>query len=213
VPPLCRRERASLCELFEQVGPDAPTLCAGWTTYDLAAHLVLREAFPVALVGNVVPSLETVADRGIGWLKAREEYAELVERVRNGPPWYSPMRPPKLDRTFNTLEFFIHHEDVRRAGPDHKQPRDLSDRDQHTLWSATRSSGRLLGRRAKVGIELVRTDVVDSVRMSKGEPTVVVRGLPSELALFAYGRGAVAEAEVGGDREALARLEDGALGI
>jgi uncharacterized protein (TIGR03083 family) len=42
-PTLARAERAALCDLFDEVGPDAPTLCAGWTTRDLAAHLVIRE--------------------------------------------------------------------------------------------------------------------------------------------------------------------------
>nr|BFE88977.1 hypothetical protein GCM10020093_115780 [Planobispora longispora] len=38
-----RAERAALSDLFARLGPDAPTLCEGWTTFDLAAHLVLRE--------------------------------------------------------------------------------------------------------------------------------------------------------------------------
>ena len=36
-------ERAQLCDLFEELGPGAPTLLAPWTTRDLAGHLVLRE--------------------------------------------------------------------------------------------------------------------------------------------------------------------------
>jgi len=39
------RERLELCDLLLELGPDAPTLCEGWTTADLAAHLVLREHF------------------------------------------------------------------------------------------------------------------------------------------------------------------------
>jgi hypothetical protein len=30
-----------LCDLFEELGPDAPTLLGAWTTRDLAAHVVL----------------------------------------------------------------------------------------------------------------------------------------------------------------------------
>ena len=41
-----RAERASLCDLLAEVGPDAPTLCEGWTTALLAAHLVVRERRP-----------------------------------------------------------------------------------------------------------------------------------------------------------------------
>ena len=35
-------ERAALVDLMAELGPDAPTLCTGWTTRDLAAHLVVR---------------------------------------------------------------------------------------------------------------------------------------------------------------------------
>ena len=43
--------------------------------------------------------------------------AEIVERVRTGPPRWSPMRLDAVDRLVNTVEFFVHHEDVRRARP------------------------------------------------------------------------------------------------
>lgn len=29
--------------------------------------------------------------------------------------WYSVMHPGPIDRAANTLEYFVHHEDVRRA--------------------------------------------------------------------------------------------------
>ena len=46
-----RDERLALSALLEATGPDAPTLCAGWTTGDLAAHLVLRERLLDAAAG------------------------------------------------------------------------------------------------------------------------------------------------------------------
>ena len=48
---LARDERLALCALLDQTGPQAPTLCEGWTTGDLAAHLVLREHRPDAGAG------------------------------------------------------------------------------------------------------------------------------------------------------------------
>ena len=45
VAPIDERERLQLCDLLQELAPDAPTLCAGWTTSDMAAHLVLREHF------------------------------------------------------------------------------------------------------------------------------------------------------------------------
>ena len=47
-------ERQELCDLFESVGPDHPTLCEGWSSADLAAHLVLRES-SLKAIGLVVP--------------------------------------------------------------------------------------------------------------------------------------------------------------
>ncbi len=40
-------ERALLCELFDELGPYAPTLSGEWDTHHLAAHLVAREGTPL----------------------------------------------------------------------------------------------------------------------------------------------------------------------
>ena len=50
---LAQLERGRLCDLLLEVGPDAPTLCEGWTAADLAAHLVIRERKPLAAPGIV----------------------------------------------------------------------------------------------------------------------------------------------------------------
>lgn len=52
-----RAERLALCDLFEKVGPDAPTLCGTWLTRDLAAHLIVRERRPDLAVGILIPGL------------------------------------------------------------------------------------------------------------------------------------------------------------
>src|SRR5262249_33102419 len=46
-----RDERTALCALLGETGPGAPTLCEGWRTGDLAAHLVMRERRPDAAAG------------------------------------------------------------------------------------------------------------------------------------------------------------------
>ena len=56
-------ERRLLCDLFAEVGPDAPTLCGDWSTRDLAAHLVMRERRPDGAVGIVFPPAAGYADR------------------------------------------------------------------------------------------------------------------------------------------------------
>ncbi len=50
-------ERAQLCDLFEELSSEAPTLLAPWTTRDLAAHLVLREHDHLAAPGLVLPGV------------------------------------------------------------------------------------------------------------------------------------------------------------
>src|ERR1700753_1453307 len=50
-------ERTALCDLFLELGPQAPTLCEGWTTRDLAAHLVVRDRRPDGAIGILVPRL------------------------------------------------------------------------------------------------------------------------------------------------------------
>jgi uncharacterized protein (TIGR03085 family) len=199
--PLSRRERAALCDLLDHVGSSAPTLCAGWTSFELVAHLVLREAAPLSATGIVVPGLDALTARAMRRLQRRHGFAVLVERLRSGPPRWSPMRMEPVDARANAWEFFVHHEDLRRAQPSWV-PRDLATADEDVLWRRLRSTGRLLARRAPVGVELVRSDRAGVARVKPGEPTLVVRGRAGELALFVSGRAAVARVEYGGDADA-----------
>jgi uncharacterized protein (TIGR03085 family) len=200
-----RIERAELCDLLEAVGADAPTLCEGWATYDLAAHLVLRETDPLAVPGIVIPPLAKLTDRGMRRLKARHDYPALVDRLRNGPPVWSPVGWPRIEPIVNTMEFFIHHGDVLRA-IDPSARRELSARFQGTLWAGIKAQGRTLARRCPTGLRLVRTDKEAAVAVKNGGPVVVLRGLPAEIALYLYGRGAVASVKIEGPADALQRL-------
>src|SRR5438309_2329904 len=38
-------ERDALCSTLHEVGADAPTLCSAWSAIDVAAHLVVSEAY------------------------------------------------------------------------------------------------------------------------------------------------------------------------
>ncbi|MDX5400376.1 MAG: TIGR03085 family metal-binding protein, partial [Actinomycetes bacterium] len=146
---LARTERAALCDLALELGPDAPTLSGEWTVKDLVVHLLGREGSPAA-VGIVVPPLSPLTDAASRRL-AREDLPVLVERLRKGPPVWSPFRPGPLDRVLNTLEYYVHHEDVRRA-QDGWEPRDLDRRSETALWKAIRVTGRGLVRSAPVGV-------------------------------------------------------------
>src|SRR5580698_6758057 len=112
--PLHRSERNALCDLFMRVGPVAPTLCEGWTTTDLATHLVVRERKPLAALGLVLSPLADTLQKTMASTTAANSYEKLVAMVRSGPP--SVLRP--FDAAMNMNEYFIHHEDVRRGSGD-----------------------------------------------------------------------------------------------
>src|SRR5262245_29178957 len=142
---VAKDERAALCDLFTELGPDQPTLCEGWQTRDLAAHLVLRERRPDAAAGILIKPLagytQTVQDS-----YARRPWAELVDLVRTGPPVYMPTTIEKVDELINAVEFFVHHEDVRRGQPGWEPRKPDADRDA-VLWAALSRSARLMLRR------------------------------------------------------------------
>lgn len=207
---LARTERHALCDLALELGEDAPTLSGDWTVKELVVHLLIREGSPAA-IGIVVPPLARVTDQASRHL-AKTEHAVLVERLRKGPPVYSPFRLAPLDKTLNTLEFFVHHEDIRRAQPGW-EPRELDARVQDVLWKMIRVGGRGLVRDAAVGVTLERGDTHERAVLKDSPTPVVVRGLPSELVMFAYGRQKQSRVELDGDPSDVARLTGADLGI
>lgn len=204
-----RAERQALADLLDILGPDAPTLCTGWTTRDLAAHLIIRERRPDAAPGIMVRPLRPYMER-VRRATAARPYPELVEKVR-WPPWWSMSGMPPLDDAINTSEFFIHHEDVRRAQPDWR-PRELPPRHQAALWRQVRVVARLGLRRFPATVLLVSADYGE-VRAGAGGPPVTVTGSPGELAIFCTGRQRAALAEVTGPPELADRLRTARLGI
>ena len=120
-PSLAQQERKTLCDLFVARGSDAPTLCEGWFTADLAAHLVVRERRPDSGPGLVWPPLAGYTERVRRAVRDRTPWEKLVETLRRGPLLL--LRP--FDGPMNTVEFFIHVEDVRRV-EDGWEPRPIS---------------------------------------------------------------------------------------
>lgn len=207
---VARSERRELCDLFLEVGPAAPTLCEGWTTRDLAAHLVVREARPDAAVGIVLPPLVGYTERVQAKVEGRP-WPELVRDVRMGPPLYSPFRLPGVQGLANPAEYVIHHEDVRRAQPAW-QPRRLPAGEQDVLWSRLTRLGRLLARACPVGVVLRRRDTGESSVARAGEPSVTLTGEPLELLMRLYGRRAVV-IDLEGSDDALQRFETARFGL
>ncbi len=196
---LAARERSQLADLLEKVGPDAPTCCEGWTTAHLAAHLVVRDARPDAFPGFAVErfpfggALSRWSHRVEDRLRAGTAYPELVRRVRSGPPVWSPVKLPVLDRLVNSTEFVIHHEDVRRAQPDWR-PRALPLPDQDSIWTGVKAFARVvrrplvLRRSDATGVEHRAGPASDTPRTVTGEPL--------ELLLWLSGRRSVARVDV-----------------
>lgn len=187
--PFDARERRLLCDLLVELGPDAPTLCEGWTTADLAAHLVLREHFH--RWGE-----ERIAAEKAGGFPAQ------VARLRAGAPAV-PWRVPGVRVLLNGFEYFIHHEDVRRANG--RDPRPGMAEVEGLAWRMVGFLGR---RQARVirpfGLELVRPD--GPRRQFGNPPTATLTGPATELVLYLSGRRSAAAVTPGGGADAVAAL-------
>jgi uncharacterized protein (TIGR03085 family) len=211
-----REERLALCALFDETGPDAPTLCEGWTTGDLAAHLVLRERRPDAAAGVAGGPLAGYTARVQQRLRQRIPFPELVRIIRSGPPHLSLMALPGMDERVNAVEFFVHHEDVRRAA-DGWEPRALGSGESDMLWGRLRMA-RFMLRKAPVGVELARDDVGPATDKPDGvpyritarnaTPAVTVVGSPAELTLWVMGRRAAARVRMDGIQAAVTKLAE-----
>jgi uncharacterized protein (TIGR03085 family) len=204
---LASGERAALSDELERVGPDRPTLCAGWTTGDLLAHLLVRERQPWAAAGIMVPALAAVTERAMRSFRDLP-WLEAVQLFRGGPQSWSPMRIGSVDAAANGMEFFVHHEDVRRGEPGWEPRKPDEERDRE-LWAGARRMGMLL-RRSPVGVVLARPSGERHV-VKTGPGLVTVVGEPGELVLFAFGRDAARVELQGepGDVDALAKAPRG----
>jgi uncharacterized protein (TIGR03085 family) len=200
-------ERAAMCDTFARYGPDAPTLCAGWLTLDLAAHLVAREARADAAVGLVFPPLARHLQHVMDRYKERG-YEALVAMLRTGPPWMHRTGPLA---TANVNENFIHHEDVRRASGE--APREISAEMDAILW-------RMLGLAARMSKKAVRgaaltfrtPDGRERVVSTRGAP-VTMTGLPGEITLYMSGRKEAADVAIDGDPVGVAIVHAAGFGV
>ena len=205
--PIAQSERQALCNLLEQRGPLAPTLCEGWTTSDLAAHLFVRESRPLAAAGIMLPPFSDMTGRAMDKAKGELGYGGLIRRIRSGPPY--PMR--LVDAQVNLMEYFVHHEDVRRAEDDW-EPRSDSELDA-ALWHTLKRGARLMTLRLRdAGLELVAPGH-GSVIARSAEPRAVVTAGPQELTLLMFGRRKAARLEVEGPEAARTALETARLGF
>lgn len=186
---LAQRERAGLVDLCSGLGPEAPTLDEGWTTRDLLVHLRIRESYPLAALGIFFSPFRKrtlEAEKSLShW-----NYAKLLDSVLLGPPWWSILR--LLDSLINTVEMFVHHEDVIRANEPTTEPRVFTPSDRETLWKHARPLVSAVLRKSSVHLVLRPTDGEAPCDCGNPEGAVVtISGPVTELVLWGYGRSPV----------------------
>jgi uncharacterized protein (TIGR03085 family) len=203
-----QQERAALVTTMRGVGPEQPTLCGGWTTRDLAAHLVVRERRLDAAPGILIPKLADYTERVQNQVAAENDWNVLLDQIASGPPLFSPFK--LLDPLVNVAEMFIHHEDVRRAVSGW-EPREL---DKGTTSALARQVGlmaRMTMSKTPAHVSLRTPDGKTLATLGKG-PTVVVTGDPGELLMFISGRDE-AKLTFSGDDDAVAAVRGGERGL
>jgi uncharacterized protein (TIGR03085 family) len=195
-----------LVDLLRSLGPAADVLPAGWVTADLAAHLYVRERRPDAALGVVVPGpAAAYTSRVMASVLRVSGYDQVVDVLAAGPPM--PLR--MIDEQLNLMEFFVHVEDVRRAQGSASAPpaaRTLPVAMERALFARLRMLLRLSSLRVRgIQIDLV---AAHGERASFGSgPVAQLRGPVGELALWVFDRKLVADVEVSGSSDAVARLD------
>ena len=207
--------REVLAETLLAAGPGAPTLCEGWRTQELAAHLYLREHNPRVGLGMVLKPWRKATDKAIAALAAESStpgaFAALVEKFRAGPPKMSLFAWKPIDRTANLIEFFVHTEDIRRA-TDRWAPRALDADYSEALWAELVKRAAILYRSVDLGIVLV--DPQGPRHVAKRAPvSVAIIGEPGELAMHANGRTGEALVTFEGQSDAVALLQTAVVGL
>jgi len=200
---LATSERAALADYLQEVGPDRPTLCEGWTTGDLLAHLLIRERRPDGAIGLVIPAFAGHSDRVRRELRARP-WDDQIADFRHPPAW-SPLSWGPIGELANGGEFFIHHEDARRGEPGWT-PRALDPATADAVADlGTSQLMRLRLRRCPVGLTAVMPGRRPAL-LHAGDPVAQLHGEPGEVLLWIAGRSAI-ELQIQGDPDAVRAAE------
>jgi len=206
-------QRSALCDALDAVVPTAPTLCEGWTAHHLAAHVWLRENEAWTVAPAVALRQSGRIERRLEHVRRHHSYADLVGAIRRGPAGLSPFRLPGAESLANTIEFFVHCEDVRR-GSGVITPRPLDLALENLAWKRSAVMGRLFLRGCPVAVWLQRdTPGSEPVRIGRGPDIVTLAGRPSEILLYLYGRRSAADVDVIGEPAAVSVVERARLGF
>jgi uncharacterized protein (TIGR03085 family) len=133
-----------------------------------------------------------------------------VATIRSGPPPF--FRIGWVRRFPNLNEFFVHHEDVRRANG--LGPRTTESAMDQALWRNVGRGCRFLARRLRgAGLVLQWAGTATTVPARPGQPTALVAGPPGELLLWLFGRQEVAQVEVDGPPSAVEAVRRTRFGV
>lgn len=186
-------ERRALVQALRQAGPEAETLCEGWTAHDLAVHIAARDARPDAVFGQHLPLVSSRAERALHGFE-KMGFDQLLDRIASGAPRWSPLRLRPVDNAMNTLEFFVHTEDVRRAGSNQPARREVPELVCKILWrQASRTLFAAAARKARRRITFLSPGYGSVTHGRAADELSVLEGPPEELVLWAFGREDVAE--------------------
>lgn len=205
-------QRDRLCDVLEAAGPDAPTLCTGWTAGDLAAHLWILDHDPVGWIGVGIGPLERIHTARIARARDRMPHGEILAALRAGDGSLACMPTDAREGHRHALgEYAVHTQDVLRAaeGPwpiasqasDRRldsgasDDSDLAAAMDEALWRRARVAGGMLHVLSTRGLVLQHPDG-RVARATPGRERVRVVGAPLELLLWVHGRASVADVEV-----------------
>jgi uncharacterized protein (TIGR03085 family) len=108
----------------------------------------------------------------------------------------------------NTVEFFIHMEDVRRA-QEEWEPRQISPELADALWARVGPGG--MAKRVPATIVITSPGRANKERGTG--PRLTLAGDPGELTMFGSGRQGAAKVEITGDAVLATQLRSASLGV
>lgn len=205
---LLRKEREALCDTLTELGPTAPTLCRGWTTADLAAHLMVREREPLAAAGIMLPGPFADLNRRRMEAAKASGYERVIAWLRSGPHGLWTLKPMI---TVNVIEYFVHHEDARRANG--AEPRPSDPELDAALWRLLPTAGRRQLRRLRGFGVVAHTPDGRGAVLRKGFPEAIITGDPGEVVLYLAGRKDAARVELSGSEMAVTALSNAPLRV
>ena len=206
---LAKRERYAISQTLRNLGPDAPTLCEGWTSFDLLVHLISRENRPDAALGLIIPAFSQYSKKVADELKSRG-FENLIQEFEDGPKQFSPFAIPGVDNLANSFEFLVHHEDLLRAQQNYVA-RVFGDLDKKLLWKRFTQTGKVFLRKAKVGIIAKSDQGVFTI--NSGNSCVTMEGEVVDLILYSFGRKSAANIKFEGNEESIMILKETKFGL